>query len=128
MVNAVSLGSSVVGAIGRWSGHSARRAKISGMTDIVSALTDIRARIDELDGELVGLLARREALVRRAAPLKSDQQAVRAPDRVAQVVARVRALANEAGADPDLIERIYRGMIQAFIDMETDEHRRLTDA
>ncbi|MET7709860.1 chorismate mutase [Micromonospora sp. NPDC005413] len=98
------------------------------MTDIASALTDIRARIDELDGELVGLLARREALVRRAAPLKSDQQAVRAPDRVAQVVARVRALANEAGADPDLIERIYRGMIQAFIDMETDEHRRLTDA
>ncbi|MET8122547.1 chorismate mutase [Micromonospora sp. NPDC005189] len=97
------------------------------MTDIASALTDIRARIDELDGELVGLLARREALVRRAAPLKSDQQAVRAPDRVAQVVARVRTLANEAGADPDLIERIYRSMIQAFIDMETDEHRRLTD-
>ncbi|WCN79417.1 chorismate mutase [Micromonospora sp. LH3U1] len=98
------------------------------MTDIASALTEIRAQIDELDGELVGLLARREALVRRAAPLKSDRQAVRAPDRVAQVVARVRALANDAGADPDLIERIYRGMIQAFIEMETDEHHRLTGA
>ncbi|MBM0277688.1 chorismate mutase [Micromonospora tarensis] len=94
------------------------------MADTGSALTDIRARIDELDGELVGLLARREALVRQAAPLKSDQQAVRAPERVAQVVARVRTLASRAGADPDVIERIYRGMIQAFIDLETDEHHR----
>ncbi|MEU8153356.1 chorismate mutase [Micromonospora sp. NPDC048986] len=96
------------------------------MAETAATLTEIRARIDELDRELVGLLARREALVRRAAPLKSDAQAVRAPDRVAQVVARVRTVASEAGADPDLIERIYRSMIQAFIDMETDEHHRLT--
>ncbi|MFG1917352.1 chorismate mutase [Micromonospora sp. NPDC048898] len=98
------------------------------MTDTASALADIRAQIDELDAALVGLLARREALVRRAAPLKSDTQAVRAPDRVAQVVARVRTLADEAGADPDLIERIYRAMIQTFIDMETGEHQRLGGA
>ncbi|WP_433309063.1 chorismate mutase [Micromonospora sp. CA-269861] len=95
------------------------------MAEPASTLTGIRALIDELDGELVGLLARREALVRQAAPLKSDGQAVRAPDRVAQVVARVRTLATEAGADPDLLERIYRGMIQAFIDMEADEHHRV---
>ncbi|WP_112733136.1 chorismate mutase, partial [Micromonospora noduli] len=92
------------------------------MAETAATLTEIRARIDELDRELVGLLARREALVRQAAPLKSDPQAVRAPDRVAQVVARVRTLASEAGADPDLIERIYRSMIQAFIDMETGTH------
>ncbi|MBM0205825.1 chorismate mutase [Micromonospora sp. NPDC051227] len=96
------------------------------MAETAATLTEIRAGIDALDRELVGLLARREALVRQAAPLKSDGQAVRAPDRVAQVVARVRTLASEAGADPDLIERIYRGMIQAFIDMETDEHHRIT--
>ncbi|MGC4847441.1 chorismate mutase [Micromonospora sp. DT15] len=96
------------------------------MAETATTLTAIRARIDELDRDLVGLLARREELVRQAAPLKSDAQAVRAPDRVAQVVARVRTLASEAGADPDLIERIYRGMIQAFIDMETDEHHRVT--
>ncbi|WP_433261400.1 chorismate mutase [Micromonospora vinacea] len=95
------------------------------MAETAATLTEIRARIDELDRDLVGLLARREALVRQAAPLKSDGQAVRAPDRVAQVVARVRTLAIEEGADPDLIERIYRGMIQAFIDMETDEHHRI---
>ena len=96
------------------------------MEETAATLAEIRSRIDELDRELVGLLARREELVRQAAPLKSDAQAVRAPDRVAQVVARVRRLASEAGADPDLIERIYRGMIQAFIGMEADEHHRVT--
>ncbi|GAA1645458.1 chorismate mutase [Actinoplanes couchii] len=97
------------------------------MKDTTSALAGIRAAIDELDADLVRLLARREDLVRRAAPLKTDGHSVRAPERVAQVVARVRALADEAGADPDLVERIYRDMIQAYIDMETVEHRRLTE-
>ncbi|MBG6106223.1 isochorismate pyruvate lyase [Micromonospora vinacea] len=96
------------------------------MADTEPALAGIRTAIDELDAEIVGLLARRADLVRQAAPLKSDRQAVRAPERVAQVVARVRALAGAAGADPDLIERIYRGMIQAFIDMETVEHHRVS--
>jgi isochorismate pyruvate lyase len=101
---------------------------ISGMTDTAFALAQIRSAIDELDGEIVRLLARRESLVRAAAPLKGDVNEVRAPDRVAQVIARVRALAAEAGADPHVVERIYRGIIQAFIDMETAEHGRLTSA
>ena len=47
-----------------------------------------------IDGEIVALLARREALVRQAAPLKADDAAVRAPARVEQVIARVRQLAS----------------------------------
>jgi isochorismate pyruvate lyase len=90
-----------------------------------TGLGGIRAAIDAVDEEIVRLLAEREGLVRRAAPLKADAQAVRAPDRVAQVVARVRGLAAVAGGDPDVVERTYRAMIQAFIDLETGEHRRL---
>jgi isochorismate pyruvate lyase len=88
------------------------------------SLEEIRAAIDAVDADLVRLLARRETLVRRAAPLKRDTQAVQAPGRVEQVVARARAQATTAGADPDVVERIYRAMIQAFIDLELSEHRR----
>lgn len=88
------------------------------MTD---GLAGIRAGIDALDAEIVALLARREELVRRAAPLKADDAAVRAPARVEQVIARVRGLAAEAGASPDTVERIYRGMIAAYIDLEAAE-------
>ena len=64
-----------------------------------TSLSEVRDRIDALDGELVGLLARRESLVRAAAAFKSDEQAVRAPDRAERVVAAARA---RAAASPRL--------------------------
>jgi isochorismate pyruvate lyase len=86
------------------------------MTD--NPLDEIRAEIDRLDRRLVTLLAEREGLVRRAGRLKADTDDVRAPGRVEQVVAKVRAMATEAGASPDVVERTYRAMIAAFIDLE----------
>ncbi|TQS43030.1 chorismate mutase [Cryptosporangium phraense] len=81
-------------------------------------LTEIRAEIDRLDREIVALIGRREELVRRAGRLKADADAVRAPDRVEQVIGKVRALAGESGADADVVEATYRAMIAAFIDLE----------
>ena len=81
-------------------------------------LAGVRAAIDALDEELVGLLARREHLVRAAARFKADAAAVRAPDRVAQVVARARRLAVTHGGSPEVAERVYRAMIAAFVDLE----------
>ncbi|SFO02730.1 isochorismate pyruvate lyase [Geodermatophilus obscurus] len=81
-------------------------------------LAGVRAAIDGLDGELVTLLARRERLVRAAARFKADAAAVRAPDRVEQVVARARRLAGASGGSPEVAERVYRAMIAAFVDLE----------
>jgi isochorismate pyruvate lyase len=93
------------------------------MIDGVSSLSDVRARIDELDTQLVDLIARRQALVEAAAAFKKDEQAVRAPDRVQQVVDRVRAKAGAAGLDPGVAEAVWRAMITAFIDHELAHHR-----
>ncbi|MEU9028671.1 chorismate mutase [Streptomyces sp. NPDC048383] len=54
-------------------------------------LIEIRSLIDALDGELVGLLARRPRLVRAAAGVRADGRAVRAPDRAERVIAAARA-------------------------------------
>jgi chorismate mutase len=81
-------------------------------------LAGVRAAIDRLDADVVALLARREELVRAAGRLKTHGAAVRAPGRVEQVVARVRALAEEHGASPVVVERVYRAMIAAFVDLE----------
>ena len=91
--------------------------------DAAGDLAQIRARIDDLDRILVGLLAEREALVRRAGRLKADADAVRAPERVERVIARVRAIASEVGASPAVVEATYRAMIDAFIRLELDVHR-----
>jgi chorismate mutase/AcrR family transcriptional regulator len=89
-----------------------------------SSLDDVRAGIDQLDTQIVALLARRQALVEAAAGFKADEQAVRAPDRVERVVAAVRAKAAEAGLDPGVAESVWRSMISAFTDLELDRHRR----
>jgi isochorismate pyruvate lyase len=91
------------------------------MTD--NPLDEIRAGIDRLDRRLVTLLAERERLVRRAGRLKADTDAVRAPGRVEQVVAKARAMAVEADASPDVVERTYRAMIAAFVDLELTTFR-----
>ena len=82
------------------------------------SLAAVRAAIDSTDGEIVERLARRERLVRRAGALKGDAAAVRAPARVAAVLSRVRELARGAGADPELVARVYRTMIAAFVEQE----------
>ena len=58
------------------------------------------------------------AYVLAAAPFKRDAAAVVAPERVEQVIAQVRALAQAEGALPEVVERIYRELIAAFTDAE----------
>ncbi|APA95795.1 chorismate mutase [Nocardia seriolae] len=85
-------------------------------------LAEVRTGIDELDGELIRLLASRQELVRAAATFKSDEQAVRAPDRVEQVVALARTRAAAEGLEPTVAEAVWRAMSSAFIALELTEH------
>lgn len=88
----------------------------------MDSLDEVRARIDGIDGELVRLLAERQGLVRAAAAFKTDEQAVRAPDRVERVVALARRRAADAGLAPEVAEAVWRSMIAAFVDLELAEH------
>ena len=87
------------------------------------SLADVRSRIDDLDVQLVALLARRQKLVEAAAGFKRDEDAVRAPGRVERVIAAVRAEATTAGLDPAVAEAIWRAMITAFVELELVRHR-----
>lgn len=87
-------------------------------------LERVRAEIDLLDRQIVALLAERERWVARAGALKTDRAAVRAPDRVEEVIQKVRGLADDLGADPQVVECTYRAMIEAFIGLELDVHAR----
>jgi isochorismate pyruvate lyase len=82
------------------------------------SLAQVREQIDRIDAQIVQLLAERGGYVLAAARFKRSAAEVRAPQRVEQVIARVRALAEQRGAMPDVVERIYREMIEAFTDAE----------
>lgn len=90
-----------------------------------ASLAEVRAGIDDVDQRLVAVLADRERLVRAAAAFKSDTAAVRAPARVEQVVAAARARAVALGADADVVERTYRAMVAAYVDLELTAHAQV---
>lgn len=89
------------------------------------SLDQVREKIDGLDRQIVSLIAERGAYVSQAARFKKDSDAVRAPQRVEQVIAKVRALADALDANPDVTEAVYRAMIAAFIEQELAEHSAL---
>lgn len=86
----------------------------------MDALNDIRSDIDNIDSQLIRLLAQRQILVEKAGRLKpkGDRAAVQASDRVAQVIANRRKEALDFGLSPDVAESVWRSMIQAFIALE----------
>lgn len=82
------------------------------------SLAQVREQIDRLDHDIVALLAERGRYVLAAARFKRSAEEVRAPQRVEQVIAKVRQLADQQGAMPEVVERVYRELIRAFTDAE----------
>ena len=89
------------------------------------SLDEIRGQIDRIDRGIVSLIAERGIHVRQAARFKVTPADVRAPDRVAQVLAKADALARELTADPAVVAAVYRAMVGAFIQAELAEHATL---
>lgn len=72
---------------------------------------EVRAEIDRLDRELVRLLGERFGFVRRMAEIKSDPSEAYLQDRVDAVLANVLAEARKEGLDADLVEKLWRLLI-----------------
>jgi isochorismate pyruvate lyase len=82
-------------------------------------MAEIRAEIDRLDEELVERFAARAAYIDRAAVLKSRLDLpARIDGRVEQVVANVRGHAATYGLPPDLVEKLWRRLIDWSIARE----------
>lgn len=82
-------------------------------------MTELRAAIDTLDAEIIAALATRATYIDRAAELKTGNGLpARIPDRVEEVVGNVRTHAGTAGLDQDLVETLWRDLINWSIARE----------
>jgi isochorismate pyruvate lyase len=82
-------------------------------------MTELRAAIDQLDQELIDMLARRARYIDRAAELKpAEAMPARIASRVEQVVINVRNAAESRGLEPDLAETLWRPLIDWSIRRE----------
>ena len=81
-------------------------------------MQDIRAEIDRIDREVIGLLGRRFQYVQAAAAFKTSVATVRAPERFQAMLERRRQWAEEEGLAPDAIEKMYRDLVNYFVEEE----------
>ena len=88
-------------------------------------MQDVRRNVDRLDAELVALLAERAQYIAQAARIKPSPDLVRLPDRIEEVVSNVKRLAKEHGMKPEIAEAAWRPMVDAFIEFEMEEYKRI---
>ncbi len=91
-----------------------------------NSLDEVRENIDRIDNEIIKLIAERGSYVSQASSFKKSEKGVKAPNRVKAVISKVRLKAEEYGANPDMVENLYREMITYFINMELDEFNSKT--
>jgi isochorismate pyruvate lyase len=84
-----------------------------------ATMADIRSEIDRLDEQLVGLFAARAAYIDRAGELKAMLGLpARITPRVEEVVDNVRRHAVAQGLPPELVEKLWRRLIDWSIARE----------
>lgn len=86
-------------------------------------LEEVRTEIDRLDDKIVELIGARNGYVKQAAKFKNTIDEVKAPERINEVMAKVRHKALTLGMSPNLLEEIYTIMINEMVESEISEFR-----
>lgn len=89
--------------------------------DQCRTMEDVRASVDEIDAQVVGLLGSRFRLMEAAARIKRNREDVRDEERKAAVIAHVRRRAEEVGAPPELVAQLYDLLIEGSIAYEFEK-------
>jgi len=85
-----------------------------------SDMNEVRLGVDEIDRQLVALIARRFGYMDAAARIKTDRAAVRDDQRKADVKAKVDCAAAAGGVDRALMARLYEDLIETSIAHELE--------
>ena len=90
-------------------------------------MKEIRAEIDYLDKHIISLIGKRAGYVHAAAAFKVSGTDVRAPERFASMLEQRREWAQENQLSPDMIEGLYRLMVEHFIEQEMSQWQQIKD-
>ena len=83
-------------------------------------MTQVREGVDDVDRQVVALLARRFGYMDAAARIKPVREAVRDQWRNADVKTKVDAAASAAGVDRALMARLYEDLVETSIAHELE--------
>ena len=91
-----------------------------------TTLDEAREKIDQVDEEIVKLIAKRNDYIKQIAHFKTSVDEIKADDRVEDVISRVREQAISLDLSPNLINELYVKMIDAMVESEVAEFNNAT--
>ncbi len=83
-----------------------------------TSMMEIRDCIDALDKEIISLIGQRFDFVKEIVKYKTDEVSIIAKPRYENVIQTRRELATHHGLNADMIEKMYRIMMDSFIEEE----------
>ena len=86
-------------------------------------LEELRTEIDKVDDQIVALIGDRNSYIKQAAKFKNTVDEVKAPERIDEIISKVRHKALTMGMSANLIEEIYTIMINEMVESEIAEFR-----
>jgi isochorismate pyruvate lyase len=81
-------------------------------------IEEVRSEIDRIDRAIIESIARRREYVHAVMQFKRSAEDVHAHNRQRQMLAVRREWAGQAGLSPDLVENIFRSLVDHFISEE----------
>ena len=93
-----------------------------------TTMEDVRRNVNALDDVLVPLLVTRIGYMQQAARIKGEVGQVRDEARIEAIVQRVRERTLQEGGQPDVMEAVYRQLMEECIAYEHREFERLRAA
>ncbi|HIP19412.1 MAG TPA: chorismate mutase [Sulfurovum sp.] len=91
-----------------------------------TTLDEAREKIDQVDEEIVKLIAKRNDYIKQIAHFKTSVDEIKADDRIEDVISRVREQAISLDLSPNLINELYVKMIDAMVESEVAEFNNAT--
>jgi len=87
------------------------------------SLEEVRKEIDAIDEAIVELIAKRNDYIKQAAKFKESVDEVKSDERIDYIMQRVRAKAIELNMNPNMIEELFKIMIDEMVETEIAEFR-----
>ncbi len=92
-----------------------------------NSLEEVRSAIDLLDDQIVELIAKRNSYIKQAASFKDTVEEVKSEERIDYVIQKARVKALEYNLSPNLVEELFRIMIEEMVESEIAEFRNAKD-
>ena len=84
-------------------------------------MSEVRAGVDEVDRQLVQLMAKRQTYMAAAARIKQSREKVYDKARIDEVLAKVGQAAKKSGLSEVLAENVWKVLIKQSIDYEFEQ-------